>query len=63
MVFGITEAGGEFNYDVNFSIYITFQGVQELQGVPAIPFIAKAISEVECIVRATETEVHRIGLV
>lgn len=62
MIFGIVGAGGHFKYDFEFSVYVTFSEVPELRGLPAIPFIHTAISEVENVVQATEIEARRVGL-
>ena len=63
LVFGVVGPGGAFQYDFEFTFFILFGEVAELSGEPVMPMLGAAIDEVERILRATEIEALRIGLI
>jgi len=56
-------AGSEFEYNLDFSLYVAFNEPDVIRGSALVPTLSAMASEVERIVLATETECLRLGLI
>jgi hypothetical protein len=62
MIFGVVEPGGKFLYDFEFTFFIAFDEIEIIEGNPVVPVLATMTGEVERIIRGTEAECRKIGL-
>jgi hypothetical protein len=62
MIFAITRAGSKLDYNVKFTLEVSFGDVPGLSGHRALEALSNLASITECILAATEAECRRIGL-
>lgn len=55
-------AGSNFEYDLNFSLYVAIDDPDTLRGQPLVPALNAMATEVEPIIVALEAEARRLGL-
>ena len=63
IVFFKVGVGSNFEYDLNFNIYIAFDEPDAIRGQPIVPALNAMASEVNRIVLATEAEGRRLGII
>jgi hypothetical protein len=57
------DAGSHFEYDVNLSFFVAFDDFNGVKGGPAFGILDAIAGEVDRVLRATEAECRRIGLI
>lgn len=62
VIFGIVGPGGKFQYDFEFTFFIAFDEIEIIEGMPVVPILATMTGEVDRVIRGTEAECRRIGL-
>jgi hypothetical protein len=62
MIFGRVEPGGEFHYDIEFTLYVAFGDASTLAGQQVVAALDNLAGICNGMLAATEAECRRIGL-
>lgn len=57
------ESGGNFEYDVKLTFFVEFDEINGVKSGPAVGILDAIAGEVDRVLRATEAECRRIGLI